>query len=249
MACFSPPVRWPGFWRSESYRKGTNSFERTHADVRSSRVCWLSVAIMRVLCVAAAYPPYVKGGGSKASENIAKALSNRGHTVRVITVADEEKFEIREGIEVKTLSTLNIYWNYWIQQSALAKLLWHALENFNPRALLRIRQEVAEFRPDIVVTISIENVNVATWVAAWMLGCPCVHVIHGYFLMCWRGTRFSNNKNCERPCLQCRMASIGKKVCSRLVDGVTAEASHTLSLHYECGYFRRAKPEKSFQAL
>ena len=195
---------------------------------------------MRVLCVAAAYPPYVKGGGSKGSENIAKALSDRGHTVRVITVADEEKFEIREGIEVKTLSTLNIYWNYWIKQSALAKLLWHALENFNPRALLRIRQEIAEFRADIVVTISIENVNVATWVAAWMLGCPCVHVIQSYFLMCWRGTMFSNNKNCKRPCLQCRMGSIGKKVCSQLVDGVTAEATHTLSSHHECGYFRRA---------
>jgi hypothetical protein len=67
---------------------------------------------MRVLCVAAAYPPYVKGGGSKASENIAKALHACGHTVRVITVADSERVEIRDGIEVKTLKSLNIYLNY-----------------------------------------------------------------------------------------------------------------------------------------
>ena len=194
-------------------------------------------------CVASAYPPYVKGGGSKGSENIAKALSDRGHTVQVITVADKAKLEIRDGTEVKTLSTLNIYWNYWVQQATLAKLVWHALENFNPRALLRMRREMAEFRPDIVVTISIENVNVATWVAAWSLGCPRVHVIQSFFLMCWRGTMFLNNKNCERPCLQCRMASIGKKVCSQLVDGVTAEASHTLSAHYEGGYFKRATLE------
>lgn len=195
---------------------------------------------MRILCVAAAYPPYVKGGGPKASENIAKSLCAHGHTVRVITVADHEKFEVREGVQVKTLSTLNIYWNYWVKQSAVAKLIWHGLENFNPRALLRMRREIADFRPDIVVTISIENVNVATWVAAWMAGCPSVHVMHSYFMMCWRGTMFSKNRNCERPCLQCRVASIGKKICSQLVDGVTAEASHSLSMHREQGYFKRA---------
>lgn len=195
---------------------------------------------MRILCVAASYPPYVKGGGAKASESIAKAFHDFGHTVRVIAVADDESLEIRDGIEVKTLKTLNVHWNYWIKQSVVAKLLWHALENFNPRALLRMRREMAEFRPDIVVTVSIENINVATWVAAWMLGCPSVHVIHSYFMMCWRGTMFAKNRNCERPCLQCRVASIGKKICSQLVDGVTAEASHSLSMHHEQGYFKRA---------
>jgi glycosyltransferase involved in cell wall biosynthesis len=195
---------------------------------------------MRVLCVAAAYPPYGKGGGPKGSENIARALSACGHTVRVITVADSEKLEVRNGIEVKTLRSLNVYWNYWVRRPAIAKLLWHALENFNPRALLRMRREIAAFQPDIVVTISIENVNVATWVAAWSRGCPSVHVIQSMFLMCWRGTMFSKNRNCERQCLQCRVASMGKKLCSRFVDGVTAEASHSLSLHGELGYFRHA---------
>ncbi len=195
---------------------------------------------MRILCVAAAYPPYGKGGGPKASENIAKALCAKGHTVRVITVADDESFDVRDGIEVKTLKTLNVYWNYWIKRSAIAKLLWHALENFNPRALLRMRREIADFRPDLVVTISIENINVATWVAAWTLRCPSVHVIHSYFMMCWRSTMFVNNHNCERPCLQCRVASLGKKMCSQLVDGVTAEAPHTLSMHRRHGFFKHA---------
>jgi len=194
----------------------------------------------RILCVAAAYPPYGKGGGPKASENIAKALSAYGHTVRVVTVADNEGLEIRDRVEVKTLKTLNLYWNYWVKRSAVAKLVWHALENFNPRALFRMRREIADFRPDLVLTISIENVNVATWVAAWIAGCPSAHVIHSYFMMCWRGTMFSNDRTCERPCLQCRVASIGKKLCSQLVDGVTAEAPHSLSMHHSHGFFRNA---------
>jgi glycosyltransferase involved in cell wall biosynthesis len=196
---------------------------------------------MRILCVAAAYPPHGKGGGPKGSETIAKALCSRGHTVRVVTVADDDSFEVRDGVQVRTLKSLNLYWNYWKKdRSAAAKLLWHALENFNPRALLRMRREMVEFRPDVVLTISVENVNVATWVAAWMLGLSSVHAIQSYFLMCWKGTMFSKNKNCERPCLQCRVASIGKKLCSQLVDGVVAEASHTLSLHREQGLFGRA---------
>lgn len=196
---------------------------------------------MRILCVAAAYPPHGKGGGPKGSETIAKALCARGHTVRVVTVADEESLELRDGIEVKTLRSLNLYWNYWVKnRSAVSKLFWHAIENFNPRALLRMRREIAEFRPDVVVTISVENINVATWIAAWLQGCPRVHVIQSYFLTCWRGTMFAKARNCDRPCLQCRAASIGKKVCSQVVDAVIAEASHSLSLHREQGFFRRA---------
>lgn len=195
---------------------------------------------MRILCVAAAYPPHGKGGGPKASETIAKALCARGHMVRVVTVADDESFEVQDGVQVKTVRTLNLYWNYWTKnRSAVAKLLWHALENFNPRAFLRMRREIAEFRPDLVLTISVENVNVATWVAAWTLGCPSVHAIQSYFLMCWKGTMFAA-KTCERPCLQCQAASVGKKVCSQFVDAVIAEASHTLTLHREQGFFRRA---------
>ena len=195
---------------------------------------------MRILCVAAAYPPHGKGGGPRGSENIAKALCARGHTVRVVTVADDEKFEVRAGIEVRTVTSPNVYWNYWLPRSAIAKLLWHALENFNPRALWRMRREIAAFHPDIVVTISIENINVATWVATWTLGCPSVHVIQSFFLMCWRGTMFAKNRNCERRCPQCRVSSIGKKLCSRIVDGITAEASHSIALHREHGFFLRA---------
>ena len=119
---------------------------------------------MRILCVAAAYPPYGKGGGPQGSENLAKALQARGHSVRVLTVAGQEAFEVRDGIQIKTLRSLNVYWNYWIKHAAPLKLIWHVLENFNPRAFWRMRSEIIAFRPDIVVTVSIENVNVATWV-------------------------------------------------------------------------------------
>ena len=56
------------------------------------------------------------------------------------------------------------------------------------------------------------------------------------------------SKNCERPCLQCRISSIGKKFCSQLVDGVIAEASHTLSSHRGMRIFQARGDKKSSQA-
>jgi hypothetical protein len=132
---------------------------------------------MRILLACAAYPPWGKGGGPAASESIARALSVRGHAVHVITVADNDTQDNRDGIDVRTLRTLNVYWDYWKRNPVYQKLVWHALENGNPRALLRMRRAIASISPDIVVTISSENINVSTWLAAKTLGIPTAHAV------------------------------------------------------------------------
>jgi glycosyltransferase involved in cell wall biosynthesis len=196
---------------------------------------------MHILLACAAYPPWGKGGGPAASESIARALSARGHTVNVITVADEETNEIRDGIDVHTLRSLNVYWNYWKKNPLHRKLAWHILENGNPRAFLRMRRAIAELSPDIVVTVSCENINVATWLAAKTLGVPTVHAVQSHFLLCWRGTMFRDGANCSAQCVSCRYTSLGKRFSSHLVDGVVAESRHMLDLHAEAGYFAGAK--------
>jgi glycosyltransferase involved in cell wall biosynthesis len=163
--------------------------------------------------------------------------------VHVITVADEDTQEDRDGIDVRTLRSLNLYWNYWKKNPLPAKLAWHALENGNPRALLRMRRAIASINPDIVVTISCENVNVATWLAARMLGIPTAHVVQSHFLLCWRASMFRDGKNCDGQCWSCRSTSVGKRLLSHLVDGVVAESRHMLDQHAEAGYFARAKRE------
>ena len=198
---------------------------------------------MRILLACAAYPPWGKGGGPAASESIAQALSARGHSVHVVTVADEDAGEVRDGIDVRTLRSLNVYWNYWKKNPAYKKLAWHALENGNPRAFVRMRREIASVRPDVVVTISCENINVATWLAARTLGIPCAHAIQSHFLLCWRGTMFRDGVNCRHQCLQCQCTSLGKRLLSHLVDGVVAESRHMLDRHAEAGYFARATPK------
>src|SRR5262249_6959270 len=145
----------------------------------------LERAAMRILLICAAFPPFGKGGGPASSELLAHGLVNRGHAVRVLTVAGQDATDVQNGIEVKTIKSLNVYWDYWKPNPLAAKVAWHVLENFNPYALTRMRLEMREFSPDIVATIGIENVNVATWLAARLEGIPVSHMIYSYFLMCW----------------------------------------------------------------
>lgn len=196
---------------------------------------------MRILLACAAYPPQGKGGGPIASESIARALHARGHAVDVVTVADEATHEIRDGIGIRTLQPFNVYWDYWKPNPLLKKLAWHVLENGNPRALLGMRRAISDVRPDIVVTISAENINVATWLAARSLGIPTVHALQSYFLLCWRGSMFRGGTNCRRQCVSCRWSSVGKRMMSHLVDGVVAESQHMLDRHAEAGYFAKAR--------
>ena len=195
---------------------------------------------MRLLLPAAAYPPLGKGGGPVATELIARGLVARGHIVRVLTAADDVALAARDGVEIKYIGSPNLHWNYWRQNPTWRKLGWHLLENYNPRAYATARREIEAFKPDAVLTVSIENVNVATWRAAQDLGVPVAHAIQSYFLMCWRGSMFRSGRNCNRRCIDCRALSIGKKRLSRHVDGVVAETAFALDAHRTAGYFPNA---------
>jgi glycosyltransferase involved in cell wall biosynthesis len=194
---------------------------------------------MKVLLVCAAFPPYGKGGGPVASHMIAHALAEH-NDVAVITVSDRYEQWQDGKIRVRSIGSPNIYWNYWKPHSVLAKILWHILENFNPRAFFRILKEIRREKPDILATVSVENVNVATWLAARLFGIPTVHFIQSYFLLCWRGSMFKKRKNCLDQCRFCKVVTIGRKRLSACVDLVAAEADATLKLHLDHGYFKDA---------
>ncbi len=195
---------------------------------------------MRVLLICAAFPPLGKGGGPVSSQLLARGLADRGNVVRVLTVGDAEDLRDEGGMEVQTIRSPNVYWNYWKPNPIAAKLAWHALENFNPRALLRMRRAIRDYKPDVVATISIENINVASWLAARLERTPVAHVIYSYFLMCWRGTLFRGDRNCEKRCATCVASSPGKKLMSRYVDGLMGESQAVLNTHLNAGYFGKA---------
>ncbi|MBB5609739.1 MULTISPECIES: glycosyltransferase [unclassified Janthinobacterium] len=172
---------------------------------------------------------------------IASGLLSQGHDVRVVTVGDAAGVEQYKGVEVHIMRSPNVYWDYFFtKRSAALKMVWHVLENFNPRAYIRLRPHLKAFQPDVVMTVSIENTNVATWLLARMHKVPVVHVIQSYFLACWRGGLFKNGSNCAGQCGSCKVLSVGKKPLSQLVDGVFGETRFVVDQHLQLGYFKQA---------
>jgi glycosyltransferase involved in cell wall biosynthesis len=196
---------------------------------------------MRILMACAAFPPFMDGGGPISALFTAQVLINAGHDVLVVNVGDQTADETYDGIRVRRLSRLNIYWNYRVPRPAWKKLIWHALENFNPRAFFAMRGEIKRFQPDIVLTDSIENINVATWAAARSLRVPTCHILRSTFLICWKGCMMRGARPCAKQCGSCRVTSIGKWAMSRLVDGVIGETSFIVERHRAYDYFPHAQ--------
>lgn len=192
---------------------------------------------MRVLMACAAFPPFVDGGGPISALLLARMLQAQGHDLRVVNTADEAGNDTVEGVPVHRIEPTNVYWNYRRPRPAWKKLAWHALENGNPRAYAAMRREIRSFAPDILLTDSIENINVASWAAARSLGVPVAHTLRSAFLMCWRGVMQKNGRNCDGQCATCWMSSLGKKYFTRYVDGVCGETRDIIARHVERGYF------------
>jgi len=121
---------------------------------------------MKVMLVCAAFPPYGKGGGPVSSQMLAHALAEYNDVV-VVTVSDKYEQWMDGEIRVRSIGSPNIYWDYWKHNNALSKIVWHLLENFNPRAFSRLWKEMRAERPDILVTVSIET---QTLRLGWRLG-------------------------------------------------------------------------------
>ncbi len=199
---------------------------------------------MRILMPCAAFPPVIDGGGPISALMLAKMLVSEGHEVRVVHVCDRDALEVYEGISVHRIPSLNLYYDYYQARPAWKKAVWHLLENGNPRAYVAMRREIREFAPDLVLTVSIENINVATWAAARSLGVPVAHTLHSAFLMCWKGVMHRNGRNCERQCRSCRLTSVGKRQFSRLVDTVIGESNDVIKRHLVEGYFPNAEARR-----
>lgn len=181
------------------------------------------------------------GGGPISALMLARMLAGEGHVLRVVNVADEEALEQVDGFEVRRIRSPSVYWNYRRPRPTWKKIAWHLLENGNPLAFTAMRREIADFRPDVLLTDSIENINVASWAAARSLRVPVAHTLRSAFLMCWRGVmQKADGRNCDRQCTGCWLTSLGKRHFTRYVDGLCGESREVIDRHVSAGYFPNA---------
>jgi glycosyltransferase involved in cell wall biosynthesis len=206
--------------------------------------------IRRVLIVSGNYPPHIVGGGEVATQILADGLADAGAHVHVLTIAAEEGLRSDGRVTVQSVLSPNLYWRFTHPHKTPAeKAVWQLLDNYNPRAVRLIAEVVRQFKPDVVLTSVLENFGTAGWIAAHRHGVPVVDIIHSYYLQCIKGSRFRNGRNCVSRCLECRLATIGKKHFSRYVDGAIGVSRHILEAYISDGYFSSARTTYIYNAI
>lgn len=201
----------------------------------------------KVCIIAAAYPPNVKGGGEKSTQLLAQGLSDLGNQVTVLTI-DNMESDFQDGnVRVRTIRSPNIYWNFKHTQPAVKKLIWHFKENFNPQAKKTLIEQLRLIKPDAVVTSTIENFGNAAWEACHALNIPVAHILRSYYTLCFKGTMFNSEKNCETRCLGCQASSWGRVKSAARVNGLIGISDFILSRHIP--YFKNAKPRVIFNPV
>jgi glycosyltransferase involved in cell wall biosynthesis len=142
-----------------------------------------------------------RGGGTEVVLSIlSHGLARRGHQVCVVSTRSDSGCVRGDAQGVKTvkLGIRNLYWPLDpTPQPAWKRLLWHAIDRYNPAAAADVAAVARDFKPDIVSVHNLMGFSAAAWVALAQLGRPLVHMLHDYQLICSKTTMFKDGAICE----------------------------------------------------
>jgi glycosyltransferase involved in cell wall biosynthesis len=155
----------------------------------------------RVLMVSSLWPPAVIGGAELYAARLADELRRRGHVVEVVTL----------GLDGPHVAAAVTPWPYplqsWAAQPRWKRALFHAADVYRPATARTIRNAIDDYRPDVVHTHAVQGMSVAALTAPSLAGCPHVHSLHDYWLLCQRTTlRTRRGRRCQH-CSMCGLIS------------------------------------------
>jgi glycosyltransferase involved in cell wall biosynthesis/GT2 family glycosyltransferase len=174
---------------------------------------------LRVLLVTDSYPPLV-GGATLWSQQVARRMSERGHTVSVATSWQPgTPARERDGeVEVQRLRDLTSRMR-WISDDPYR----HNPPPFpDPEAIVRLRRLICDFKPDLVHSYGWLTHSVA----AALLGTdiPLLVSTQDYSNVCALRTLFRHGEICDGPapakCLECAASHYGAAKGSVAVAGI-----------------------------
>ncbi len=199
---------------------------------------------MKIVHINSLYFPFQIGGAEKSVQVLAEAQRTLGHEVSVLTTApdgDEKQASIN-GVDVHYLSVRNLYRPFTDKpHTSISKVLWHALDSYNPMMGGVIGKKLDLLKPDIAHTHTIAGLSVSAWRAAEKRSIPRVHTLRDYYLACPRSTMFRNGHNCTTPCGDCAFYASPRRRQSVKVDAVIGNSRFILDRHLKMGYFPNAR--------
>lgn len=196
---------------------------------------------MRILFFNTNYYPNIFGGAEISTQLLAECLYTLGNEVWVCTIADCEKRDVVNGVNVIYTSYRNAYWAFKGTKSKWKKSIWHFLDIYNIRFASFFRKVIYEIKPDVIHTNNICGFSCIVWHVAKSMKVPIVHTLRDYYLQCYKSTMFKNGKICNQQCIDCKLCSMIPKMVSQNIDCVVGISHFILNNHLGAGYFRQVK--------
>jgi glycogen synthase len=184
---------------------------------------------MRILMVSNLWPPEVVGGAEQYACALAARLRAADHEVHVLTLGVDGP-DVVHAVEP---------WPYPIQdaaaQPARRRLLFHALDVYNPRARRGLDRVLDELVPDVVHTHAVQGLSSVALTSARHHGIAHVHTLHDYWLLCQRNSMVHRDGSpCETRCRSCVAISwIRNESVRRSPPGVVLAVSQAIAHEHE----------------
>ncbi|MFL6602486.1 MAG: glycosyltransferase family 4 protein [Steroidobacteraceae bacterium] len=200
------------------------------------------VTIRKILFIANQYHPNFVGGAEISVQTLVEEISRQGLECVVVSLSStaEDSVDSVNGIRVYRVATRNLYTPFSGPKSPVAKALWHLKDISNARMARQVGRILDFEQPDWVSAHNLAGFSVAVWREVKFRGIGLSHMLHDYYLMCFKSTLFRRNRNCAQQCVSCKALSMWKRAASRQVDLAIGISGHVLQTHVDRGYFPRA---------
>lgn len=195
---------------------------------------------MKILLLAALYPPDARGGAEIVAEQMARGLAGRGHEVSVLTLSPSglEEESTADGVRIIRTPLINLYHNLEaVSKPVWMKRLWHAVDIYNAAMGRQVARIIRKLAPELVCAHNLPGFSVAALVAAHRLQVPLVQVLHDNYFICPLSTCYRDNRSCAEPCLDCRLVRWPHRRLSTRASAVVGVSAFTLDRVTRNGMF------------
>jgi glycogen(starch) synthase len=181
---------------------------------------------MRVLLVSNHGADRSYGGAERYVSDLAAALSERGHDVRLLSA-----FPVRDGSAARTVTLHATDW-----REDRARRLRNHLDDWRAADGHRLEAVLEGLAPELVHTSNLPGISTGIWAAARRLGVPVVHTLHDYHLLCPRTSLTRpDGTPCQPHPLLCGLRTRRLSHWADAVGTVIGVSSHVLGRH--AGFF------------
>lgn len=198
---------------------------------------------MRLTFVNTLYPPYGAAGAETTLRLLAAQMTERGHSCDVVTLTPAKRAETGEidGIPVHYLPLANVFWPHGANKPSTLRMLFQAIEIYNPVMKRRLTKLLQRLAPDVVNFHNLQGFSASAWSAAQGLQIPVVQTLHDYYVACPRSAMWRPGRgNCVSLCPECAAFSKTRRAMSGLPDAVTCVSNRVFDRLTDAGAFSKA---------